>query len=245
MCFRGELDRKWSIKGLQNPLSKRFGPRAHKGKGRDMRPRSVFAAATLLATVAVMSNAVVVAQISKEWSQCTGGEGPIADVIISGCSVVIQAGQDNPRRLATAFNNRGVAHKFKGEYDRALEDYEQAILLNPSFANAYNNRGVIYRLKDEYDRAIRDYDQAIWLDRNVPAFFYNRAIAYSEKQDYDRALADFNAVLRFNSKNPLALYGKGLAEMKNGDAQAGMADIAAAKAINPNVAEEFEHSGRR
>jgi len=52
-------------------------------------------------------------------------------------------------------------------------------------------------------------------------------------------------VLRFNSKNSLALYGKGLAEMKNGDAQAGMADIAAAKAINPNVAEEFEHSGRR
>src|SRR5215831_21115501 len=87
-----------------------------------MRPRSVFAAATLLATVAVMSSAVVVAQTSKEWSQCTGGEGPIADVIISGCSVVIQAGQDNPRRLATAFNNRGVAHKFKGEYDRALED---------------------------------------------------------------------------------------------------------------------------
>lgn len=208
-------------------------------------PYSVFTAATILATVAVTCNTALVAQTSKEWSQCSGGEGPIADVIVSGCSAVIQAGQDNPRRLATAFNNRGVAHKFKGEYDRALEDYEQAILLNPSFANAYNNRGVIYRLKDEYDRAIRDYDQAIWLDRNVPAFFYNRAIAYSEKQDYDRALADFNAVLRFNSKNSLALYGKGLAEMKNGDAQAGMADIAAAKAINPNVAEEFEHSGRR
>src|SRR6266567_31610 len=85
-----------------------------------MRPRSVFAAATVLATVAVMSN-VVVAQISKEWSQCSGGEGPIADVVISGCSAVIQAGQDSPKRLATAFINRGVAHKFKGEYDRALE----------------------------------------------------------------------------------------------------------------------------
>ena len=144
-----------------------------------MRPRSVFAAATLLATVAVMSNAVVVAQTSKEWSQCTGGEGPIADVVISGCSAVIQARQDVPRRLATAYNNRGVAHKFKGDFDRALEDYDQAILLNPSFANAYNNRGVIYRLKGEYDRATRDYDQAIWLDRNVPSFFYNRAIAYS------------------------------------------------------------------
>ena len=57
------------------------------------------------------------AQTLKEWRQCSGGEGPIVDVIISGCSAVIQAGQDNPRLLATAFNNRGVAYKFKGEYD--------------------------------------------------------------------------------------------------------------------------------
>ncbi len=181
-----------------------------------MRPRSVFAAATVLATVAVMSS-VVVAQISKEWSQCTGGEGPIADVIISGCSAVIQAGQDSPKRLATAFNNRGVAHKFKGEYDRALEDYDQAILLNPSFANAYNNRGVIYRLEGEYDRAIRDYDEAIWLGSNLPAVFYNRAIAYTEKQDYDHAVGDFDVVLRFNSKNALALYGRGIVKVKKGD----------------------------
>jgi len=193
----------------------------------------------------MMSNAVVVAQTSKEWSQCSGGEGPIVDVVISGCSAVIQAGQDNPKRLATAFNNRGVAHKFKGEYDRALEDYDQAILLNPSFASAYNNRGVIYRLKGEYDRAITDYDQAIWLDSNIPATFYNRAIAYSEKEDYDRAVGDFDVVLRFNPKNALALYGRGVARLKKGDAQSGSADIAAAKAINSNVAKQFEHSGRR
>ena len=195
--------------------------------------------------MALMSNAVVVAQTSKEWSQCSGGEGPIVEVVISGCSAVIQAGQDSSKRLATAFNNRGVAYKFKGEYDRALEDYDQAILLNPNFANAYNNRGVIYRLKGEYDRAIRDYDEAIWLDSNFPAAFYNRAIAYSEKEDYDRALGDFDVVLRFNPKNALALYGRGVVRLKKGDMQSGTADIAAAKAINSNVAEEFEHSGKR
>jgi tetratricopeptide (TPR) repeat protein len=210
-----------------------------------MRPRSVFAAATALATVAVMSTAVVLAQTSKEWSQCSGGEGPIVDVVIGGCSAVIQARQDSSQRLATAFNNRGVAYKFKGEYERALEDYDQAILLNPNFANAHNNRGVIYRLKGEYDRAIRDYSEAIWLNSNFPAAFYNRAIAYSEKEDYDRALGDFEVVLRFNPKNALALYGRGVVRLKKGDTQSGTADIAAAKAINPNVAEEFEHPGRR
>src|SRR5262245_38672023 len=118
-----------------------------------MRPRSVFVAVTAWAAVAVMPINMVVAQMPKEWSQCSGAEGAIADIIISGCSTVIQAGQGSPKQLATAFNNRGVVYKFKSEYDRALEDYNQAILLNPSYANAYNNRGVIYSLKGDYDTA--------------------------------------------------------------------------------------------
>jgi tetratricopeptide (TPR) repeat protein len=210
-----------------------------------MRPRSVFVAVTAWAAVAVMPINMVVAQMSKEWSQCSGAEGAIADVIISGCSAVIQGSQGSPKQLATAFNNRGFVYKFKGEYDHALEDYNQAILLNPGFASAYNNRGVIYRLRGDYDHAIKDYDQAIWLDSNVPASFYNRGIAYSDKQDYDHALGDFDVVLRFNPKNALALYARGIVRLKKGDTQSGAADIAAAKAINSNVAQEYEHSGKR
>src|SRR6516225_7390594 len=142
-----------------------------------MRLRSVFVAVTAWAAVAVMPINMVVAQMSKEWSQCSGAEGAIADVIISGCSTVIQAGQGSPKQLATAF--------------------------------------------------------------------YNRGVAYTEKQDYDRAIADFEMVLRFNVKNALALYGRGAARLKKGDSQTGSADIADAKAINPNVAEEFEHSAKR
>ncbi len=210
-----------------------------------MRACSVFVAGTAWAAVVAMSINMVGAQMSKEWSQCSGGEGPIADVIISGCSAVIQAGQGSPKQLATAFNNRGVVYKFKGEYDRAMEDYNQAILLNPSFANAYSNRGVIYRIRGDYERAIKDYDQAIGLDNNIPALFYNRAIAYTEKQDFDRAIADFEMVLRFNAKNALALYGRGVVRLKKGDSERGSADIADAKAINPKVEEEFGRSAKR
>ena len=203
-----------------------------------------FGACAAVAIAVQMPASSVFAQISKEWSQCVGREGAVADVIISGCSAVIQAAQDTPARLATAFNNRGVAYKYKGEYERALDDYNHAILLNPDFANAYNNRGVIHRIKGEYDLAIRDYNQSISLDRTIPATYYNRAIAYIDNQDYDRALADFNTVLGFNNKNYLALYGRGVVELKKRDTQASAADIAAAKSINPNVAAEFERSSK-
>jgi tetratricopeptide (TPR) repeat protein len=184
-------------------------------------------------------------QTLKNWDQCIGSDGQIIpDAIIDGCSAIIQFGQANPRLLATAFNNRGFAYKLKGDYDRALQDYDQAIRLNPNNANAYNNRGMIYKIRGEYDRAIEEYSQAIWLSNNdYPAAFFNRAKSYFAKGQYDRALADFDIVLRFNPRNPNGLYGRGLAEVRSGDTTGGMADIAAAKAINPNIAEEYEQSG--
>jgi tetratricopeptide (TPR) repeat protein len=42
---------------------------------------------------------------------------------------------------ARAYNNRGIAYKVKGGYDRAIADYDMAVILVPKFALAYNNRG--------------------------------------------------------------------------------------------------------
>ena len=204
---------------------------------------SVLCAASFFSTATLVQYAV--AQTSKEWAQCAGREGPILDLVIQGCTAVIQAGQDPPTKLAAAFNNRGVAYRYKREYDRALQDYDQAIRLNPNDASHYNNRGIIYRIKGEYDRAISDYDEAIWLKSDYPAAFYNRAIAYTEKGEYDNALANFDMVLRFDAKNAFALYGRGMARLKKGERETASIDIAAAKAIDPNIAEEFETAGLR
>jgi tetratricopeptide (TPR) repeat protein len=103
---------------------------------------------------------------------------------------------------------------------------------------------MIYKIRGEYDQAIEDYSQAIWLSNNdYPSAFFNRAKSYFAKGQYDRALADFDTVLRFNPRNPDGLYVRGLAEIRSGDTTAGTADMAAAKAINPNIVEEYEQSG--
>ena len=115
----------------------------------------------------------------------------LADGQVMGCTAAIQSDKWRGKDLAWAFNNRGYAYAGKGEYDRAIEDYDQAILLNPNYAMAYNNRGYAYNDKGDYDRAIDDFDQAIRLDPNLRLPYYKRGVAYFEKRDYDRAIADF------------------------------------------------------
>jgi tetratricopeptide (TPR) repeat protein len=193
--------------------------------------------------VSMQFSATSFAQTPIAWIRCLGLEGPIADSVIDGCTAVIQSNREPNKKLATAFDNRGVAYKLKGEYERALLDYEQAIRLNPVNANAYNNRGIVYRIKGDYDRAIADYDEAISLKHgDFPAAYYNRALAYTDKGNYDLALRDFDVVMQFNSRNALALYARGLTLFKKGDVEAGKIDIRAAKSINVDVAEQFDHS---
>jgi tetratricopeptide (TPR) repeat protein len=197
---------------------------------------------TASAAFAILFGASADAQIPREWAQCIGREGPIPELVIRGCSAIIEARQEEPRKMATAFNNRGVAHRLKRDYDAALADYTEALRLNPASASAYNNRGIIFRIKHDYDRAIADYDHAIALNPDYTAAFYNRALAYTDKPDYGRAAEDFDVVLKVNPNNALAQYARGLMLLKKGDTDAGNRDITAAKTIDPAVAEKYDAS---
>ena len=42
------------------------------------------------------------------------------------------------------------------EYDRAIETFSKAILLNPNYTAAYVNRGTVYAHKEDWDRAFED-----------------------------------------------------------------------------------------
>lgn len=52
-----------------------------------------------------------------------------------------------------AFYDSGIAYRKKGNYDRAIQDYNEAIRLNPNYVDAFNDRGNAYFDKKDYDRA--------------------------------------------------------------------------------------------
>src|SRR5215470_16185622 len=84
---------------------------------------------------------------------CLGPYGGNPDVVISGCTAVINSGREGTRYLAGAFFNRGGAYAMKRQFDRAIGDFDQAIRVRPDYTNAFYARGIAHNALGQYDRA--------------------------------------------------------------------------------------------
>ena len=65
---------------------------------------------------------------------------------------------------AARYANRGRSYSSLDQDQRAIEDYDKAIELDPNDAEAYSDRGSSYHRLGQNERAIEDYDEAIKLD---------------------------------------------------------------------------------
>jgi len=94
-----------------------------------------------------------------------------------------------------------------GQYEQAIADYTEFILLNPRYAHAYYNRGRAYaalgeydHATTEYDRAITDFDQVLAIKPQFAEVYVRRANCYRNKSQYDRALIDYDKAVNINPR---------------------------------------------
>ena len=187
----------------------------------------------------LLAGIFALAQAPQERRWCEGEDGATPDQRIAGCSAVIRAGRDRGEKLAEIFNDRGVAYRLKGDIDRAIQDYSQAVKLNPKSAATYNNRGVAYDRKGEYDRAITDFDQAIRLKPLHEAYF-NRGNAHLGRSQYDRAIDDYNQALMLKADFAPALDNRCWARAVVGILKQALADCNEVLRMMPNKAETLD-----
>ncbi|CAD8173218.1 unnamed protein product [Paramecium pentaurelia] len=105
----------------------------------------------------------------------------------------------NPK-FSIAYYNRGNLYTNIGDKDKALSDYNQAILLDPDNAKAYYNRGNLYQTIGDKDKALRDYNQAIQLDPKFSIAYNNRGNLYKDIGEKDKALSDYNQAIQLDTK---------------------------------------------
>jgi tetratricopeptide (TPR) repeat protein len=147
------------------------------------------------------------------------------DEAIAACTRAINSGRYSGRELAALFAIRCFEWNGKQESDKAIADCNQAIRLNPNYANAFFNRGNAYKAKGQYDRAIEDFGQAIRLNPSDANAINNRGNTYNNKGQYDRAIEDYNQAIRLNPNYAIAFYNRGGSWERKNDLQRALADF--------------------
>ena len=61
----------------------------------------------------------------------------------------------------SGLRGKAVAHNELGEYEKAIEDYSEAIRLNPKDSIAYNNLGHSYGKLGDHQKALEYYQKAM------------------------------------------------------------------------------------
>jgi protein O-mannosyl-transferase len=144
--------------------------------------------------------------------------------------------EQEPRRAPTAYLNRGLAFGDKKEFDRAIEDFNKAISVNPKYVEAYLNRGMVFVVKGEFDKAIEDYNAAISVNPVFVDAYTNRGSAFYRKGELDRAITDYNTAISLQPLFTPAYINRAIAYKEKGEIDRALEDYNKALSLSPDFA---------
>jgi tetratricopeptide (TPR) repeat protein len=112
------------------------------------------------ASVAAFTIAIVTARPDGSVDACFDQQGEAA---IAACTHAISSGRFSGEELATIYGNRAIELRERGDFDKAIADYSEALRINRDLTGAYTGRGLAYEGKAEVERAKADYRRALTL----------------------------------------------------------------------------------
>jgi len=89
---------------------------------------------------------------------------------------------------APAYNRKGIALDYIGEYFDAKKNYEKAIQLDPDFDQAYINLGNSYSNMKNFSKAIECYEKAIEIKPSLARVYYYLGLAQIERGDRQQGI---------------------------------------------------------
>jgi tetratricopeptide (TPR) repeat protein len=116
----------------------------------------------LLAAASAIAFVVAIATVRPDGSAdaCFTEQGEAA---IAACTHAISSGRFSGEELATIYGNRAIELRERGDFDKAIADYSEALRINGELTGAYTGRGLAYEGKAEVERAKADYRRALTL----------------------------------------------------------------------------------
>jgi tetratricopeptide (TPR) repeat protein len=143
------------------------------------------------------------------------------------------------QKKAKNFLKHGLDKLNRGDYPGALEDFKQALRLNPNFTEAYVCQSIIHYYQGDHQGAIADCNQVLRINpRNADAY-NNRGLNRCAMGDHQGAIADFNQVLEIESNHAKAYLNRGYSRLQLDDNWGAIEDFDQAMRIDPQAAKAY------
>lgn len=146
----------------------------------------------------------------------------------------------------------GMEYLKRGLYDKAVEQLENAIKLEPANPDYHSNLGLAYTKIGWIDKGISQFKIALGLDSYHINTYYNLGLAYESKGLLNMAFKCYQAALKLNARHLKAHVNLGILYGRRGMAAEAIDHFRAALAIDPddptihhNLANAYEMAGLR
>ncbi len=99
---------------------------------------------------------------------------------------------------------RGLVYQDMGNHQFAINDFNAAINIEPTYAEAFYRRGISQLKSRRYMEAIEDFKQSYELDNKPeknPGVYDGQGCCYHALRDYDKALTFFNTAIDKDQTN--------------------------------------------
>ncbi|MEM9137068.1 MAG: tetratricopeptide repeat protein [Cyanobacteria bacterium P01_F01_bin.42] len=168
---------------------------------------------------------------------------------------------DAADKTADDYYDRGIYYQGQNQIDTALDQFTQAIALNPYNPDYYFSRGLTHSDNGDLSAAQSDFSRAIELDPAFAAAYYQRGLARiilpvsrvtnlaqpelapEQRSKFQLAVQDFSQALEHSPDFIAAHYYRGLSHYVMGNESLATQDYQQARQLNPLIAESFYREG--
>jgi len=143
-----------------------------------------------------------------------------------------------------AYNNLGYALYRAGHVPEAVEQFEQALKINPNYDEAHNNLGNARMQTDRVSEAIEQYEQALKIKPGYAEAHYNLGIALQKIGQTSEAIEQYEQALKNKPDDADAHNNLGIALHQVGRTSEAIEQFEQASKINPTYLEAHYNLGR-
>lgn len=158
----------------------------------------------------------------------------LSDVVRQEESIDFFSDQIGKQPTAVLYASRARVWNYRGEFNKAIDDCNEALRLDPGCAMAFDRRGQALTASGRVDDALADFRQAIELTPNYASAYSQRARAWLEKGDFPKALGDCDEALQRDPLIYLAHYIRGRVYTRQGAPLKAIESYGRAIELNPH-----------